>query len=548
MINQVLGHLNYLKNWEKSPLHIKRNKPKYYQSLMTTPMLDQILRKNYILFTKNIDITSFTNNKRETHNPHGRALPSIVWDYYANGCSVRLLNPQTFVPKLHTLNAILQEFFGCFVGSNSYLTPPNSQGFAPHYDDIEAFILQIEGKKRWRLYKPKTDNEILPRYSSLNFSQQDLGEPILNTVIEAGDILYFPRGTIHQGDTFGFDEHSLHITLSVYQRNSWGDFLEKLIPAALNDAIKNDSRFRKGLPINYLRYIGSTYTENFDCPIREKFSNHTISLLTILSKYINIDKAADLMAVNHIHDFLPPVFNQNERLCSIYDGGEKMIKNGAVINRVEIEPNTLIKLSRDHCARDAYQHHCRESKSSSMPNPAHICKIKSPPKIARNGFLALTRVKEFYKKKLSIHRASLAQLVRAHALVVRNTFAQGVVGSIPSEVTQDFSRVTFNGKSIQDWLFRGMFFLGIFLQCNSGFPLSHSRKPGLIEESEQFRLYYSHDNSKEYHEYEPQFLEVDSEFVPAIKVLFNNYPQYIRVEDLPLNGLDKKVIKFIICF
>ncbi|XP_031783916.1 ribosomal oxygenase 1 isoform X2 [Nasonia vitripennis] len=339
------------KNWEKNPLHIKRNKPKYYQSLMTTPMLDQILRKNYILFTKNIDITSFTNNKRETHNPHGRALPSIVWDYYANGCSVRLLNPQTFIPKLHTLNAILQEFFGCFVGSNSYLTPPNSQGFAPHYDDIEAFILQIEGKKRWRLYKPKTDNEILPRYSSLNFSQQDLGEPILNTVIEAGDILYFPRGTIHQGDTFGFDEHSLHITLSVYQRNSWGDFLEKLIPAALNNAIKNDSRFRKGLPINYLRYIGSTYTENFDCPIRKKFSNHTISLLTILSKCIDIDKAADLMAVNHIHDFLPPVFNQNERLCSIYDGGEKMIKNGAVINRVEIEPNTLIKLSRGHCAR-----------------------------------------------------------------------------------------------------------------------------------------------------------------------------------------------------
>ena len=51
--------------------------------------------------------------------------------------------------------ATLQDHFGCFVGSNAYLTPPNSQGFAPHYDDIEAFILQVEGKKHWRLYKPR---------------------------------------------------------------------------------------------------------------------------------------------------------------------------------------------------------------------------------------------------------------------------------------------------------------------------------------------------------------------------------------------------------
>ncbi len=226
---------------------------------MSTPLLDQIMRDNYILFTKNIDITSFTNDVRETHNPPGRALPSIVWDYYANGCSVRMLNPQTYIPKLHTLNATLQEFFGCFVGANSYLTPPNSQGFAPHYDDIEAFILQIEGQKRWRLYRPRNENETLARFSSGNFSQKEIGEPILDTIVKAGDLLYFPRGTIHQGDTIGFDQHSLHVTLSVYQKNCWGDFLEKLTSSALKNVIQNDVRFRKGLPLNYLRYVGSSY-------------------------------------------------------------------------------------------------------------------------------------------------------------------------------------------------------------------------------------------------------------------------------------------------
>ena len=55
-----------------------------------------------------------------------------------------------------------------------YLTPPGTQGFAPHYDDIEAFVLQLEGKKHWKVYQPVVnltdpDNKIderLPRMSS----------------------------------------------------------------------------------------------------------------------------------------------------------------------------------------------------------------------------------------------------------------------------------------------------------------------------------------------------------------------------------------------
>lgn len=66
---------------------------------------------------------------------------------------------------------------------------------------------------------------MLPRFSSGNFTEADIGTPILEILLKAGDMLYFPRGFIHQG-TAQEHTHSLHITLSVYQKNSWADLFE----------------------------------------------------------------------------------------------------------------------------------------------------------------------------------------------------------------------------------------------------------------------------------------------------------------------------------
>jgi lysine-specific demethylase/histidyl-hydroxylase NO66 len=107
------------------------------------------------------------------------------------------------------------------------LTPEDSQGFAPHYDDIEAFILQVEGKKRWKLYRPRTEDEELPRFSSRNFTEDECGELIYDVVLEEGDLLYFPRGTVHQARAVK-GNHSLHITLSCYQLNSYADLMREV--------------------------------------------------------------------------------------------------------------------------------------------------------------------------------------------------------------------------------------------------------------------------------------------------------------------------------
>ena len=164
LISPVTRKQFFSDSWERRPLHIKRGNSKHFAGLFSTKAFDAILRENNILYGKNLDVTSFSEDKRETHNPVGRAYPPVVWDYYNQGCSLRMLNPQTFDARVWELCATLQELFGSMVGANMYLTPPGTQGFAPHYDDVEVFILQIEGKKRWRLYEPRNNYEKLARF------------------------------------------------------------------------------------------------------------------------------------------------------------------------------------------------------------------------------------------------------------------------------------------------------------------------------------------------------------------------------------------------
>jgi len=55
------------------------------------------------------------------------------------------------------------------------------------------------------------------------------------------------------------DTVSSHMTISTYQRTSWFDFLIMSVPRALESAFDVDLAFKKGLPINYLSYMGTGY-------------------------------------------------------------------------------------------------------------------------------------------------------------------------------------------------------------------------------------------------------------------------------------------------
>uniref|UniRef100_A0A8W7P0F4 Bifunctional lysine-specific demethylase and histidyl-hydroxylase n=1 Tax=Anopheles coluzzii TaxID=1518534 RepID=A0A8W7P0F4_ANOCL len=299
------------------------------------------------------------------------------------------------------------EYFHCMTGANFYLTPPGSQGFAPHYDDIEAFVLQIEGRKRWRLYGPRQPQEVLARVSSENLRQDELaGPPIVDVVLEAGDLLYFPRGCIHQAATVP-GAHSLHITVSVYQRNCWADLFEQMLPIALATAADTEPQLREGLPLDLHQHFGIVHSDGVSAD-RRRLIVRIRAMFDKLFSDAAIDAAVDQLAKRFQHDALPPLVDFGEWDDTVYGGGN-----------YEFRPDGTVR-----CARP-------------------------------------------------IDDRSSVRLLRRNIL-------------------------------------------------------------RLVSEEEKLRIYYHTDNSREYHQYEANFLELDHETALGVELLIKMYPRYVLVSSLPV--------------
>merc|ERR1712029_1003553 len=63
----------------------------------------------------------------------------------------------------------------------------------------------------------------------------------------------------------------------------------------------------------------------------------------------------------------------------------------------------------------------------------------------------------------------------------------------------------------------------------------------LVQEDETVMMYYSTDNTREYHEVDAQSLEIGAEMAPALEHLITKYPEWTKVEQLPLDELEDRM-------
>jgi hypothetical protein len=170
---------------------------------------------------------------------------------FADGATLVLQGLHRVWPPLIDFAGDLAAELAHPVQVNAYVTPPQSRGFDDHYDVHDVFVLQVEGRKRWRINapvheRPLRDQPWTDRRDAVREAAAPDGDgPLLDVVLDPGDCLYLPRGFLHAAEALA--EVSTHLTVGVHPWTRHA-LAEQLVAEALA-ALGDDPDARASLPL-----------------------------------------------------------------------------------------------------------------------------------------------------------------------------------------------------------------------------------------------------------------------------------------------------------
>ncbi|MEW7281272.1 cupin domain-containing protein [Aquimarina sp. 2201CG1-2-11] len=230
--------------WGKQPLLIQRENASYFTSLLAMADIDKVLdfhrpKGSSLRVVKNqepLDPTTYENTD-------GSLNLNKLYTSYAEGYTLVINEIDRFWAPIQTLCHNLRAFLSHKTMVNMYLTPKNQAALLPHYDTHDVFVVQVAGKKHWKLYDTVYPT---PQVGSPQpiFAREHLSNA-RDITLNAGDVLYIPRGIPHEAITT--DESSLHLTIGVYP-TQWIDVLTK----SLDQIANTQEALRQSLPLGFL--------------------------------------------------------------------------------------------------------------------------------------------------------------------------------------------------------------------------------------------------------------------------------------------------------
>ncbi len=226
--------------FEKQKLLVRRNRPDYFDGLLTLDDIDRILSSEKSK-RRDVSVTDAARKIKPSEYLYadGTVRPDQVFKLHQRGATIILNQLQSRHPPLATLCSALELEFSAGFQTNIYLTPPAAQGFHPHFDTHDVFVLQLAGSKRWQLFDTPLP---LTLKGHGDHARQDDPGPVTDAFdLRAGDTLYVPRGLVHEA--ISTDETSLHVTVGILSW-TWYDFLLD----AVESLAASDSEVRAALP------------------------------------------------------------------------------------------------------------------------------------------------------------------------------------------------------------------------------------------------------------------------------------------------------------
>lgn len=273
--------------WETKPLLLSRHSPGYYDGLFSLRDLDYIIASTDLRFPavrmvkggQAIPLARFAEDVVWGNDVYrGTIIPEKFYREYRAGASAVFQALHRAWQPLNLFCRDLEKYFHHHVQTNVYLTPKSAQGFKPHYDTHDVFILQIAGRKHWRVYEPPLT---LPHRSQPPDNaklRQEPGQLVLEIDLSPGDLLYLPRGFVHEALTA--DTESLHITVGI-TAFTYIEVINEVMNGAIQ-RLKQEEIFRQSLP------VGFTGEEEITAELKERL----LDVVTESLRQADLGKAA----------------------------------------------------------------------------------------------------------------------------------------------------------------------------------------------------------------------------------------------------------------
>jgi ribosomal protein L16 Arg81 hydroxylase len=308
--------------WRQRPLLIPRSRPDYYRASFDPTMVEQLLIQSRLRYPEVRLVkrdqklpyeTLLTSRWMDKVVPYDQKAATLIpiYEAYNEGYTV-VVRAEKVAPPVAALTREIEQYCHHAVIAELFLTPKGSQGSLVHTDPHDVFVLQLSGRKKWKVYdfvKGASDKALSDR----------VGPPMLEVELEAGDMMYVPASMPHEALT-NTDQSSMHISIGVFPFR-WRD----LMTQALNAAMDSDPRFAEPLPMQFL--TGDS--------LQHRFSE----LLGSLQESASVKDGRDRLATDFCSNLKPlpdHQFGQLDRLTDL-----------SLQSRLEKRPGMLCHLAKN---------------------------------------------------------------------------------------------------------------------------------------------------------------------------------------------------------
>ena len=297
--------------WGKRPLHVARNDPGFYRQLMTLDELERYLAVDEV-FTRH---AISTPSEREGPPEPPPSSIGELHERLLQGSSLRIRRLECLIDPASPLRTLVRDMELTLQhpkdSLSCYVAPPDAVGLGAHCDETEIFTLQISGAKRWRIYHRVNSD------GAARFRPDDLGAPTYDAVLEAGDMLYLPRGWVHHVTS---ERPAFSITI-VFDPIKWTAILDVLI-----SQLEGTSSFMAPLPAGVLLESGA------GSALASEFRSRIDLAIDALSR-MRVEDVIDRAASTVVSRLTPPPDRRLERLFTVDE-----ITIDSVVERVSSFP------------------------------------------------------------------------------------------------------------------------------------------------------------------------------------------------------------------